>query len=324
MRFPEYFARRTRPIISFEVFPPKTDAAMEGLRRVLPELVALQPTFMTVTYGAMGSTRQRTLEIATLIKHEYEMESACHLTCVGSSRADIDRILHDIHGAGIENIVALRGDPPKGDATFVPPPDGYAHANELVAHIRRFEQLSSPHGPRAASSVSRSETTTMPAIDPFAGFGVAVGGYPEKHIESPDFPTDLANLKRKVAAGADVVITQLFYDNADFFRFVDAARAVGVTQPIVPGLLPIQSGKQIRRISSMCGSRIPAALQAELEAAGDDDAQAEAAGIRQCVAQAMELLERGVPGIHFYVLNKSSHMQRIMAALRPVIESHAR
>ncbi len=302
MRFAEYFARPAEPIISFEVFPPKTDAGMDNLRRVLPELIELDPTFMTVTYGAFGSTRERTMEIAALIKREFGRESACHLTCVGSSRTELDRILTDLRATGIENVVALRGDPPKGETTFVAAADGYAHANDLVAHIRRFE---------TAAGSSR---------DGFAGFGVAVAGYPEKHIEAPDAATDLANLKRKVDAGADVVITQLFYDNADYFRFVDSARAAGIAQPIVPGLLPILSVKQIRRITSMCGSKIPPALHAELEAASDDDAAAEAVGIRQCVAQVTELLRRGVPGIHFYVLNKSNHMRRITDAVRPVID----
>lgn len=294
MRLDEYFARGTGPVISFEVFPPKTDAANAALGRVLPELVALEPDFMTVTYGAMGSTRDRTLEIAASIRRDFAMECACHLTCVGSSRADIDRLIETIRAAGIENIVALRGDPPKGEAAFAPLVDGFAHANELVAHIRRSEARRG--GPR---------------------FSIAVAGYPEKHIEAPDAATDLANLKRKVDAGADVVVTQLFYANADFFRFVDAARAAGVTQPIVPGLLPIVSTKQIRRITSMCGAKIPAAVQTELEAAGDDDARAEDVGVRQCVAQATELIERGAPGIHFYVLNKSSHMRRIMEQLEP-------
>src|SRR5262245_52957735 len=299
MRFAEYFARRTKPIISFELFPPKTDAAMDNLRRVLPELIDLAPAYITVTYGALGSTRERTLEIATLIKQEFDREAACHLTCVGSSRAELDRILHEIAGNGIENIVALRGDPPKGESSFSPAPDGYANANQLVAHIRNFERES----PSAAQ------------------FGIAVAGYPEKHIEAADAPTDLANLKRKVDAGADIVITQLFYDNADYFRFVDAARAIGITKPIVPGLLPILSVKQIRRITSLCGSNIPSTLQAELEAATDVDEAAEEVGIRQCVSQAKELIERGVPGIHFYVLNKSSHMRRIMTELRPAIEA---
>ncbi|HEY7329835.1 MAG TPA: methylenetetrahydrofolate reductase [NAD(P)H] [Gemmataceae bacterium] len=292
MRFAEFYAGSTGPHISFEVFPPKTDAALESLRRVLPELIDLEPSYMTVTYGALGTTRERTLEIAALIKREFGMESACHLTCVGSSCADLDRILDDIRAADIENIVALRGDPPKGETTFVPPPDGYCHGNELVAHIRRR------HG---------------------ADFGVAVAGYPEKHIESPDHTSCLRHFKNKVNAGADIAITQLFYDNADFFSFLEAARALGVTKPIIPGLLPVLSAKQVRRITSLCGSKIPTALQAKLEAAGEDDGKAEEVGIRQCVAQAAELLRRGVPGIHFYVLNKSSHMSRIMAQLRPVL-----
>jgi methylenetetrahydrofolate reductase (NADPH) len=300
MRFAEFYAGTTGPHISFEVFPPKTDAAMLSLRRVLPELIDLQPSYMTVTYGALGSTRERTLEIAALLKQEYGMESACHLTCVGSSRADLDRILDDIHRAGIENIVALRGDPPRGESAFVPPPDGYGHANELVAHIRRR------HG------------------DGAGGFGLAVAGYPEKHIESPDAAADLRYFVNKVNAGADLVITQLFYDNADFFSFVDSARALGVSKPIVPGLLPVLSAKQVRRITSLCGAKIPPPLLAELEAAGDDDGRAEEIGIRQCVAQASELLRRGVPGIHFYVLNKSSHMRRIMQQLRPILAEVSR
>jgi methylenetetrahydrofolate reductase (NADPH) len=297
MRFAEYFSRALRPVISFEVFPPKSDAAMDNLRRVLPELIDLGPAYMTVTYGALGSTRERTLEIAALIRREFGHESACHLTCVGSSRMELDRILREVHAAGIENIVALRGDPPKGEASFKPPPDGYTYANELVAHIRNFE--------RASNYAIR--------------FGIAVAGYPEKHIEAPDSATDLANLKRKVDAGADIVITQLFYDNADYFRFVASARAIGITQPIVPGLLPILSVKQIRRITSLCGSTIPPSLHTQLESAGDDDTAAESVGVRQCVNQAKELIERGVPGVHFYVLNKSSHMRRIMDELRTAI-----
>jgi methylenetetrahydrofolate reductase (NADPH) len=292
MRFAEFYAGLTGPHISFEVFPPKTGAAMESLRRILPELIDLGPSYMTVTYGALGSTRERTLEIAALIKNEYRMESACHLTCVGSSRADLDRLLDDIRNSGVENIVALRGDPPRGESTFVPPPDGYSHGNELVAHIRR----------RHAGD-----------------FGIAVAGYPEKHIESPDHDSDLRHFKNKIDAGADIAITQLFYENEHFFSFVKAVRALGVTTPIVPGLLPVLSAKQVQRITSMCGSKIPAKLQAELEAAGDDDDHAEEVGIRQCVAQATELLRCGVPGIHFYVLNKSRHMRRIMTQLRPVL-----
>ncbi|HEV8541311.1 MAG TPA: methylenetetrahydrofolate reductase [NAD(P)H] [Verrucomicrobiae bacterium] len=289
MIFPNFYKNPGKPAISFELFPPKTDAAMENLREVLPELIALRPDFMTVTYGALGSTQERTLEIASLIQNQYKVRTACHLTCVGSSRAALDGILDQIHASGIRNIVALRGDPPKGETAFVAPKDGLAHANELVAHIRAKEK-SGKIGP----------------------LGIAVAGYPEKHVEAPDMETDLRNLKRKVQAGADCVISQLFYDNRYYFSFVKAARALGVQVPIVPGLLPVLSAKQVLRITSMCGSCLPSELQAELEGAGDDAAKSEEIGVRRCIAQATELIEKGAPGIHFYVLNKSSHMMKIM------------
>lgn len=293
-RFADFYRQPARPVISFEVFPPKTDQALIHLHNLLPDLIALEPSFMTVTYGALGTTRERTIDIARLIRSEYGKECACHLTCVGSSRADLDEILGEIRDSGIRNIVALRGDPPQGETTFTPPPDGYRYANELVAHIRGFE-------------TSRDANGT---------FGIAVAGYPEKHLESPDMAADLANLRRKVDAGADCVITQLFYDNEDFYRFERAARAAGISVPIIPGLLPIVSLKQIRRITSMCGSKIPTALLAELEEAGDDEARAGAIGIRQCIRQAQDLISHGVPGIHFYVLNRAAHMEQVMAAIR--------
>ena len=262
---------------------------MANLEEVLPELGGLRPDFMTVTYGAGGSTQERTLEIASLIQNKVRIPTACHLTCVGSSRADLDGILGQIHAAGIRNIVALRGDPPKGETQFVQAADGYAHANDLVAHIRAREK-SAGIGP----------------------FGIAVAGYPEKHIEAPDMKTDLANLKRKVEAGGDCVITQLFYDNRHYFEFVKQARELGITVPIVPGLLPILSAKQVMRITSMCGSCLPDELAKELELAEDDPARSEEIGVKRCIAQATELIEKGAPGIHFYVLNKSGHMMKIM------------
>ncbi|MER3446874.1 MAG: methylenetetrahydrofolate reductase [NAD(P)H] [Candidatus Dadabacteria bacterium] len=293
MRFPEYFKDGRKPIISFEIFPPKTDKAMELLLDELPQLVALHPDYITVTYGAMGSTQKRTLEIASLIKNLYGMETACHLTCVGASRIELDEILKKILSAGIRNIVALRGDPPKGEKTFIPPPDGYSHANELVEHIRRFErQTGQEH------------------------LGIAVAGYPEKHPEAPSIEVDIANLKRKVESGGDIIITQLFFDNALFFKFVKMVRAIGITVPIIPGLMPILSVKQIQRITSMCGSSIPPSLQCELDAAADDDEKANEIGVRQCIRQAQDLIRCGVPGIHFYVLNKSTCIRRIIEALR--------
>jgi methylenetetrahydrofolate reductase (NADPH) len=292
MRFREYFKDEEKPVISFELFPPKTDKAMETLRRDLPELVALCPDCITVTYGAMGSTQERTLEIASLIKNCYGMETACHLTCVGASRIDLDKMLNRIFAAGIRNIVALRGDPPKGEEAFILPPDGYSHAVELVEHIRQFE---------------RQEGQSQ--------VGIAVAGYPEKHLESPTIEIDIANLKRKVDAGADIVITQLFFDNTFFFDFVKKARSAGITAPIVPGLMPILSVKQIQRITSMCGSSVPPDLQIELDTALDDDLKAGEIGVRRCIRQAQDLLARGAPGIHFYVLNKSAYIRRIMEAL---------
>ena len=226
MRFPEFFAAAKQPVISFEVFPPKDDAGMERLRATLPKLLELRPTYMTVTYGAGGSTRGRTLEIAALIKKQFGLEAASHFTSVGSSRAELDQILGQMRGLGVCNLVALRRDRPKGETTFTPAADGLAYGNQMVEHIRGFEKRDGK-GP----------------------FGIAVAGYPEKHIEAPDMKSDLANLKRKVDAGADIVITQLFYDNAHFFRFVDAASALGIRVPIVPGLLPFLSVKQVHRFT---------------------------------------------------------------------------
>ena len=286
MKFRDYFSSGEGPVLSFEVFPPRSDAAAEQLERALPRLLALKPTYMTVTYGAFGSNQERTLEIAAAIKSEHGVETASHLTCVGHSRAELDGILERLERSGIENIVALRGDPPHGEVAFVAPPGGFKHASELVAHIRAEHD-----------------------------FGLAVAGYPEKHIEAPDFETDLRNLKRKVDAGGDIVITQLFYDNADYYRFVDEARRIGVRVPIVPGLLPIQSFGQIKRITALCGSKIPPALHDELEAAEEDPEAVKHIGARWAVEQARELLDRGAPGIHFYVLNRAQHMERIFEEL---------
>ncbi|HVR72884.1 MAG TPA: methylenetetrahydrofolate reductase [NAD(P)H], partial [Planctomycetota bacterium] len=286
MRFAEYFASRTGPVISFEVYPPKTDKAMSQLEDALPRLIALCPSYMTVTYGAFGTTQARTLEIAARIKEVHGLETASHLTCVGSSRDEIDGILDRLTDHGIENIVALRGDPPAGQEHFVAPAGGFAHGSDLVAHIRKTGR-----------------------------FGLAVAGYPEKHRDAPDLETDMRYLKLKVEAGGDIIITQLFYDNADFFAFERKLRALGVKAPLVPGLLPIQSFSQIQRLASLCGSRIPPLLKKELEAAGDDEERTQDVGIRWTVAQCRELLARGVPGIHFYVLNRAAPMERIMTAL---------
>lgn len=282
-----------KPIISFEIFPPKTEKGYDNLKNELSQLAALNPDFITVTYGAMGTTREKTLDIASLIKNHFGIESACHLTCVGATKKELDVILQQIDDAGVRNIVALRGDPPEGEQTFIKPEDGYSYGNELVEHIRNFEERTSKAN----------------------HFGIAVAGYPEKHVEARELATDLVNLKRKVDAGADVIITQLFFNNDFYFDYVERVRSIGVTVPIVPGIMPILSARQIKRITSMCGTSIPAELKQKLDAAIDDDDKARDIGIELCIQQSKELLSKGVPGIHFYVLNKSSHMIRIMDEL---------
>ena len=289
MKFPAFYAS-PNPVISFELFPPRSEQGLAKLEERLPKLIALEPSFLTVTYGALGTTQGRTLELVSKIRNFYGKEAAHHLTCVGSTQEDISRILDAIRRENIENIVALRGDPPQGQETFSAPEGGYRYGNELVEHIRDF-----------------------------GGFGIAVAGYPEAHIEAPDFETDLQNLKRKVDAGADVIITQLFYDNQVFYHFVDRCRALGITQPIVPGLLPILDLEQIQRITQMCGSRIPQTLFRKLAEAGEDRDRVRKVGIEHTVGQALDLLNHKVSGIHFYVLNQHFHIAEIMEQIRPAL-----
>ncbi|MBF8267270.1 MAG: 5,10-methylenetetrahydrofolate reductase [Dehalococcoidia bacterium] len=256
----------------------------------LPQLIALCPSLITVTYGAMGGTREHTLETASRIQNEYGMETAHHLTCVGFSRDEINLVLEDIRNHNISNIVALRGDPPQGETGFTWPRDGYSHGNQLVEHISRF-----------------------------GGFGIAVAGHPEKHLEAPDSKTDLQNLKRKVDSGADAVITQLFFDNRIFYDFVERCRAIGIHQPIIPGLLPILGMEQIKRITGMCGATIPDELFRQLQKAGDDEERVHEIGITHTANQALDLLRQGVKGIHFYVPNPHFPMGEIMERIKPAL-----
>ena len=270
--------------LSFELFPPKTPAGEQELFRHLVDLVAFEPSFVTCTYGALGSTRDKTLEVVERVSREFGYPVASHLTCVGSTIDELRSYLREAQTRGIENIVALRGDPPKGETRFQPVAGGLRYANELVGLIR----------------------------GEFPQFGIAVAGYPETHQEAPSPDIDLQNLKRKVEVGADVVVTQLFYDNDDFFRFRDRCAEIGIDVPIVPGVLPVTNLAQIRRITSMCGARLPADLVAELETHGDSPQDQFDVGVEFATVQVQSLLDHGVPGIHFDVLNKSPATCRVL------------
>jgi len=274
--------------LSFELFPPKTAAGEDALWRNLEELMTFRPSFVTCTYGAAGSTRDKTLEIVTEVRRRYVCPVASHLTCVGATVDQLREYLAATQERGIENIVALRGDPPRGETAFKPVDGGLQYANELVTLIRAE----------------------------FPQYGVAVAGYPETHQEATSPEADLENLRRKVASGGDVVITQLFYDNADFFRFRDSCQAIGIDVPIVPGIMPVTNCAQIKRITSMCKARLPADLLAKLETAGDDEVAQFEIGVAHATRQVKELLAASVPGIHFYVLNKSPATARVLEAMR--------
>jgi len=278
---------RPDPVFSFEFFPPKDEAGVRSLFETIAKLRSLDPTFVSVTYGAGGSTRQKTVEITRRIKRETGIEAMAHLTCVGHSRRELADLLEDYEVAGIENIMALRGDPPKGDSAFAPHPDGFSHANQLVAFIRTHKS-----------------------------FCVGGAGYPEIHPEATSAEADLEHLRTKIEAGCDFVVTQLFFDERDYFLFVTRARAAGIAVPIIPGVMPVTNTAQIKRFTQMCGAQIPARLLAELEAAGDDPAAVTDIGIRHATSQCRALLKGGAPGIHFYTLNRSLSAQRILSKLK--------
>jgi methylenetetrahydrofolate reductase (NADPH) len=287
MRICDLFSRR-QPVFSFEFFPPKTEAGEQALMRTIARLRDLAPSFVSVTYGAGGTTREKTIDIVTRVKREHGIEAMAHLTCVGHDRDEIAAILDRLAAAGIDNVLPLRGDPPQGETAFVRPENGFGHASELVQFIRERGY-------------------------PFC---LAGAGYPEGHQECRDLGLDIGHLRAKVLAGVDFVITQLFYDSADYFAFVERARAVGIAVPLVPGIMPITNVAQIERIARLCGARIPDPLRQRLHAAQADDAAVQAIGIEYATEQCRELLDGGAPGIHFYTLNQSPATAAILAALR--------
>jgi len=273
--------------LSFELFPPKTPAAEEALWENLQHLMAFGPDVVTCTYGAGGSTRDKTLDIVEQARRRFGVRVASHLTCVGSTVEQLCDYLSEVQRRGIENIVALRGDPPKGEAAFKPVEGGLRYASELVALIRRE----------------------------FPRLAIAVAGYPETHQEALSPQADLENLKPKIEPGGHCVITQLFYANAHFFRFCQRCGELRIRVPIMPGILPVTNLSQIQRISSLCKARLPDEFVAELGTKDDTDWQF-AVGVRWAARQVQELIDAGVPGLHFYVLNKSQATAAVLNEVR--------
>lgn len=277
----------SKRVVSFELFPPKTPAGEKNLYSNVESLMKFNPDFITCTYGAGGSTQDKTLEIIEEVKKRFKVPVASHLTLVGSSVDDLRSYLETAKKQSVDYIVALRGDPPKGESSFQQAEGGLKYANELVDLISAE----------------------------FNDFGVLVAGYPEKHQEAPSLEVDLVNLKRKVDAGADAIVTQLFYDNEDFYRFRDLCDKQGIKVPVVPGLLPVTSLKQIQRIAGMCGAKVPQQFIDDLSKDDSEKAQFEA-GVEFAIKQTQELIDAGVAGLHFYVLNRSSATSRILEAVQ--------
>jgi len=272
--------------ISFELFPPKSAEGIEQLCRSVERLLQFRPQFFTCTYGAGGSSQGTTLEVLERVKKLTNLPVASHLTCVGSNQEQLNDYLRLAREIGVDYIVALRGDPPKGTSEFQVTEGGLQYANELVELIRRD----------------------------FSDLGIAVAGYPEVHQEALDAKTDLDNLKRKVDAGADIIMTQLFYDNTDFYRFRDDCERAGIDVPIVPGVLPVTNFTQAQRIAGMCKASIPAGL-AEAMTENDSPEHQFRVGVEHARMQTIDLIENGVPGIHYYVLNKSEAAAELLDGL---------
>ncbi|MCC6764114.1 MAG: methylenetetrahydrofolate reductase [NAD(P)H] [Deltaproteobacteria bacterium] len=286
MRIRDLFTGR-RPVFSFEFFPPKTGDGEQRLVETVQRLKDLGPSFVSVTKTG-GKPAEKTIELTARLKHEVGVEAMAHMTCATAGRLEMRRIFERIRDAGIENVLPLRGDPPADQPDFVRPPDGFAHACELVRFLKE------------------------------GGFDFCLAGaaYPEKHPEAPSAEVDLQNLKTKVDAGVDLLITQMFYRNADYFSFVKRARASGIDLPIVAGIMPITNVAQIERIAKLSGAAIPADLQADLDRTRGDEAGAREVGIAYAIRQCRELLARGAPGIHFYTLNQSPATSAILRELR--------
>ena len=281
--------RPNRPVFSVELFPPKTPKGLAALKSRLSELRDHHPDFMSVTYGAAGGTREYTLDICRTLIEDYGIEAMAHLTCVYHSRGEIQSVLDELKAGGVDNIMALRGDPPKGETTFEPKPDGFRYAVELVQ-----------------------------AIVDLDGFGIGVAGYPEGHVEAPDYRTDLDRLVEKVRAGGQFIVSQFFLRNEHFLRWRDDLAKAGVEVPVSAGILPAVSADQVTRFAGTCGVEVPGPLVERLEAYAEDPESAAAYGIEYAQKQVLGLLAEGVAGIHLYALNRVAAVRRIAPIVRAV------
>ena len=275
------------PSLSFEFFPPKDDIGFWDLYKTIESLKPLEPTYVSVTYGAGGSTRRKTVELVGRIQSDLGMEAMAHLTCVNANRQELGSVIDELHAAKIENILTLRGDPPAGQSSFIKSEGGFAYANELVEFVR-----------------DRCDMC------------IAAACYPESHPEAPDAATDMDNLKRKVDAGVDFLISQLFFDNQKFFGFCERARAAGINLPIIAGIMPILGVKQVKRFTTMCGASIPKDLLRRIEAVEDDAEAVRHVGMYHSTHQCLDLLEQKVAGIHFYTLNRSTATRAIYQLIK--------
>jgi len=287
MRIADSYTAQAGPVLSLEFFTPKDDAGRDGLFRAIERLQAIRPSFVSITCGAAGTTRARTADLAIEVQQKFGIPVMAHLVCTGTTQAELDETLRHMQRHGIANVLALRGDPPKGVADWTPVEGGFRHANELTAFVRQR-------------------------------FSLCVGGacYPEKHHEAPSLQADIRNLKRKVDAGAEFLITQLFFDNDKYWSFVAKARKEGIDVPIVPGIMPVLNLTNLQRIASLSpGTTIPPELENALREAGGDDEAALQAGVRFAAQQCRSLLADGAPGIHFYTLNRSKATVQTVAGL---------
>ena len=287
MRIADLYAADEGPVLSLEFFTPKNEAGRKALFRAVGRLGTIRPGFVSITCGAAGTTRERTADLAIELQDQFGLTAMAHLVCTGATQSELDETLRHMQAHGIDNILALRGDPPKGATGWTPVEGGFRHASELTAFVRER-------------------------------FSLGIGGacYPEKHHEAPSLEADIANLKRKVDAGAEFLITQLFFDNHRYWSFVDKVREEGIDVPIVPGIMPVLNLANLQRIVSLSpGTTIPPELETALREAGDDDEAALQAGVDFAAQQCRALLAHGAPGVHFYTLNRSKATLQTVAQL---------